>query len=304
MTEHESIVVRNIYKLQSLVLKPDVLLSVGRYSQVFLCHAAECFPDAAIIPEENQTDLDILCERHVKPHQRLAIMLDRKGNEKWMLSHPPSVAILQRAEFVTAKLAPFGSTVSRMQDIFTGTHRWDSEPPMFYAWRKPDDEPMAGRGEFGAFLAERGLLGNAAEVGVASGDYSLEMLQWGMKTVLMVDPWEGTWAHLYQEAIEKVRQFGSRAIIRRTTSIDAAKAVDDGSLDFCYIDADHIYGIELDLVTWWAKVKPGGILSGHDYLNVDYDVNRAVTEFAAVRGLDVHLIIEHQDDASFWIEKP
>ena len=176
---------------------------------------------------------------------------------------------------------------------------------MFYAWRKPDDEPMVSRAEFGKFLAERGLLGNAAEIGVASGDYSLEMLQWGMKTVLMVDPWEGAqYGRYYQEAVDKVREFGSRAIIRRTTSVEAAKYVDDGSLDFCYIDADHINGIATDLVTWWPKVKPGGICAGHDYLNMDYDVNRAVTEFAVARGLNVHLIIEHQDDASFWIEKP
>jgi glycosyltransferase involved in cell wall biosynthesis len=34
-----------------------------------------------------------------------------------------------------------------------------------------------------------------------------------------------------------------------------------------YIDADHRYeSVVSDIQAWWPKVRPGGILSGHDYI--------------------------------------
>lgn len=46
----------------------------------------------------------------------------------------------------------------------------------------------------------------------------------------------------------------------------AADAVDDGSLDFVFIDADHsekaVWG---DIARWAPKVRPGGWVGGHDY---------------------------------------
>ncbi len=48
-------------------------------------------------------------------------------------------------------------------------------------------------------------------------------------------------------------------------SVDAAKRFADATLDFVYIDASHEYEDVCDDITAWAnKVKPGGILAGHD----------------------------------------
>lgn len=49
-------------------------------------------------------------------------------------------------------------------------------------------------------------------------------------------------------------------------SDDAAKKVEDNSVDFVYIDADHSYDFVMqDIIVWQRKIRKGGIISGHDY---------------------------------------
>ena len=53
----------------------------------------------------------------------------------------------------------------------------------------------------------------------------------------------------------------------RKSSVEAAKDFADGSLDAVYIDAAHDENsVREDIKTWRPKIKPGGILSGHDYV--------------------------------------
>ncbi len=68
--------------------------------------------------------------------------------------------------------------------------------------------------------------------------------------------------------------------VMQTTSIEAAESFPYGSLSFVFIDADHRYpGIFSDIAAWRHKVKPGGILAGHDYKVALWpDVTRAVDE--------------------------
>ena len=52
----------------------------------------------------------------------------------------------------------------------------------------------------------------------------------------------------------------------RARSVDAAKKYPDKSLDFVFIDGDHKYdAVCEDIRAWLPKVKPGGLLAGHDY---------------------------------------
>jgi len=49
------------------------------------------------------------------------------------------------------------------------------------------------------------------------------------------------------------------------TSDRAAELVGDASLDLVFIDGDHSYEQTLrDIRNWLPKVRPGGILCGHD----------------------------------------
>ena len=51
-----------------------------------------------------------------------------------------------------------------------------------------------------------------------------------------------------------------------TTSVRAANLFGDETIAFCFIDADHSYeSVTADLNAWWPKVRPGGMLAGHDY---------------------------------------
>lgn len=52
----------------------------------------------------------------------------------------------------------------------------------------------------------------------------------------------------------------------RKSSIEASKQFEDNSIDIVYIDAGHLYeDVKSDIESWYPKVKPGGIISGHDY---------------------------------------
>ena len=52
----------------------------------------------------------------------------------------------------------------------------------------------------------------------------------------------------------------------KSKSLDASDMFKDDYLDAVYIDADHAEEFfREDMKAWMPKVKPGGIISGHDY---------------------------------------
>lgn len=70
-------------------------------------------------------------------------------------------------------------------------------------------------------------------------------------------------------------------------SWEVADQFEDGSIDFVFIDADHIYEhVRKDVLAWLPKVRPGGIIAGHDY-NPPHEVERAVNEIFGNRVVSV-----------------
>ena len=56
-----------------------------------------------------------------------------------------------------------------------------------------------------------------------------------------------------------------RRILLVCSSLLASEIIQDGSLDFVFIDAAHNYDSVLaDLHHWYPKVRSGGLVSGHD----------------------------------------
>ena len=162
------------------------------------------------------------------------------------------------------------------------------------------------REELPELLEARGLRGIGVEVGVQHGLFSHHLLSHWTGTLVSVDPWMhcDTYAdvanvesvdqeEIYRSACKRLAIFGSRSQIWRQTSLEAARELADGTLDFVYLDARHDHeSVAEDLAAWWPKVHPGGIIAGHDYLDGDlpegrFGVRRAVTEFFGSLGIEV-----------------
>jgi predicted O-methyltransferase YrrM len=74
----------------------------------------------------------------------------------------------------------------------------------------------------------------------------------------------------YEETRARLKPFVGRWQLLREDSLSAAKGVRDASVDLVYLDARHDYLSVLDDIAAWApKVRPGGVLAGHDFLDAD-----------------------------------
>lgn len=65
---------------------------------------------------------------------------------------------------------------------------------------------------------------------------------------------------------ELANTYVDRSHLMVMTTREASALIDDASMDFVFIDADHSYEAVLsDIDHWMPKVKAGGWLGGHDY---------------------------------------
>lgn len=190
--------------------------------------------------------------------------------------------------------------------------------------------PLSSRNQFGALLNERGLLGEAAEVGTHRGAFARIFLKtWKGRHLACIDPWGIPAGYEFQAgklehrgptrdddqraALNLLLPFGSRFSLVKLLSCQAAQLVKDEALDFVYIDGDHEPPCPAeDLRLWWPKLRPGGVLAGHDFICPGEDaglwgrfIQPAVLGFAAEKGVDVMLIAEEENlPWSYYLEKP
>lgn len=87
---------------------------------------------------------------------------------------------------------------------------------------------------------------------------------------------------LFEKVGDGVRKINAldRVTFARMTGDEAAGLVLDMSTDFVFIDADHTYGaVKNDIIRWAPKIRPGGMLMGHDASHPDFPgVDRALKE--------------------------
>lgn len=150
-----------------------------------------------------------------------------------------------------------------------------------------------------------------AEIGVCKGKMS-RVFCWFVPDVKLysIDPWvsntddphdyandhENNYAH----ALKILKPFNVE--ILRMTSMEALNHVNDGTLDFVYIDGNHSFDyIIRDIIEWNKKVRKGGIMSGHDYYNLkDVDVVIAVDAYTTAHHIEG--FITEEKPHSFWWE--
>jgi predicted O-methyltransferase YrrM len=128
----------------------------------------------------------------------------------------------------------------------------------------------------------------SAEIGVYDGAYSLVICESipGVKHIC-VDTWEPSRNHRWPRLLNKALRAAKRRLapydvmFMKMTSLEAAELVEDGSLDFIYIDALHDFkNVYADMKAWYPKLRDGGLFSGHDWthLGVTMAVDRFVEE--------------------------
>jgi predicted O-methyltransferase YrrM len=138
------------------------------------------------------------------------------------------------------------------------------------------------------------------EVGVHTGDTTLTLLKNlpRIKRYYAVDPWESyekydgemyrkpghkkvkTWDQAKEIFLFKIKPYKQKVKVYQMTSVEAIEFIKDEILDWVFIDANHDYPyVKENLYLWSKKVKPGGIISGHDYGGKWKGVKKAVDEF-------------------------
>lgn len=166
------------------------------------------------------------------------------------------------------------------------------------------------RNMFPLFLQTLGLAGTAVEVGVADGSYAASFLSLWPGRYVMVDRWrcvagyddimndsDAQHEERFRLAAAVAARYADRCTMLRMDSVEAAATFADQSLDFVYIDGDHsLKGCRRDLEAWWPKVRPGGVIAGHDYYDKPpFQVRSALCGF--VNG---PCGITHEPSPSWW----
>lgn len=172
-------------------------------------------------------------------------------------------------------------------------------------------EIPVGRDNLSKWLHELNLeIG--VELGVAAGEYSENLCQDNPQMkVYGIDPWipyrgyrdyskPRTFAKLHQEANTRLAKYPRYKLIREF-SLDALKRFADNSLDFVYIDANHQDPfITQDIEGWSQKIRPGGIISGHDYAA---DVKVAVDKYVLEHKIKPwFLLVSEKPHSWLWIK--
>ena len=164
-----------------------------------------------------------------------------------------------------------------------------------------------------------------AEIGVATGDFSAQILARVQPSALhLIDPWVHQPREDYVRDLNNVadddqegrfravtaRFAGVPAVrIHRAFSAQAAADLPDGSLDFVYVDAMHTHDAVLaDLLAFAPKLKPDGLLWGHDFSShadtrrMGFGVVGGVTEFIKRSGFEI-LVLNAEAFATYVLAR-
>mmetsp|Transcript_426 Transcript_426/g.596 ORF Transcript_426/g.596 Transcript_426/m.596 type:complete len:307 (+) Transcript_426:172-1092(+) len=129
----------------------------------------------------------------------------------------------------------------------------------------------------------------AVEVGVQKGLFAKRMLdKWKACTEYkLVDLWgmeqgyeepgnhSKKWHEMvYNEAKRRMKPYMDKVEFFPMRSTEAANKLKDNHFDFIYLDARHDYcAVKEDIEHYWPKVRPGGILAGHDFIDAKYAID-------------------------------
>jgi hypothetical protein len=158
--------------------------------------------------------------------------------------------------------------------------------------------------------------GVIAEVGVNKGEFSSEIHRICKPTkMILVDKWNSTEypKSLKDDVITRFRadiKSGKIEVIQ-DDSVTATRKFEDAYFDWIYLDTDHSYEATLqELIAYKDKIKPNGIIAGHDFIignwkeMLRYGVKEAVYEFCVTYDWEIiYLTMENREHPSFAIRR-
>jgi predicted O-methyltransferase YrrM len=139
-----------------------------------------------------------------------------------------------------------------------------------------------------------------AEIGSYAG-VSSEVLALHCKKLYCIDTWED-WNHdgiIFQamDLFDNMMSYYNHIDKLHMRGNEASNMFPDEHFDLVYIDASHWYDdVTNDINTWLPKIKSGGYLAGHDYIE-GIDVLYAVNNYFG----KTHSITRYPD--SSWVIK-
>jgi hypothetical protein len=188
--------------------------------------------------------------------------------------------------------------------------------------------PISTRNQFSYLLNSLGLKGCAVEVGTHRGEFALSFMnRWEGEWLYCVDPWSVPDGYELQAKVLQLHLGGAptrdedyRAAQRalyphcervrylQTLSSVAVNCFADESLDFVYLDGDHNPDkVDEDMSKWWGKVKPSGLLAGHDIMMPGEKdggwaryIQPIISNYSERWQKDVHLVVEENGLPWSW----
>lgn len=148
--------------------------------------------------------------------------------------------------------------------------------------------------------------GTVAEIGVAKGDFSAEILaRCAPDRLHLIDAWHtGRYAPAKAAVLARFAPAiaAGQVVVNPGLSLDVLSGFPDAAFDWVYIDTDHSYRLTAAELTLCARlVKPGGRICGHDFTTgnivapVVYGVVQAVNEFCMAKGWEYEFLTLESD---------
>lgn len=99
------------------------------------------------------------------------------------------------------------------------------------------------------------------------------------KKLYCIDNFRWECSNVAEQIFDERFTNNNKIIKVKKNTFDAVNDFKYNSIDFIYIDADHSYeSVKQDILNYYPKIKNGGIVAGHDYIEGWEGVIRAVNE--------------------------
>jgi len=139
-------------------------------------------------------------------------------------------------------------------------------------------------------IQERGYE-RGAEIGIFEGETSELVLRFCPQfKLVMIDP------ENMQKALERTKSYRTRRLPIISDEATVATFMAPGSFDIVFLDADHSYeAVYGGIKRWLPLVRKGGLLTGHDYGQTDWNfgVDKAVQQIESELGVKAAILPDY-----------